>query len=260
MDKNLNRNGMIGVIQVRMGSTRLPGKALKEIMGKPLLSYLYERVCAASSLDRVVIATAAGARNQPIVDFAKANHIGCVAGSEQDLVDRFCETAEKFVAKALVRVTGDCPFADPSVVDQVTGTYLKNSDRYDYVGNVVRPTYPDGLDVDVLPRSTLEKMDREVKDPFWREWLTGYLRERPNEYRIGGVENAEDLSALRWTVDYEEDLRFTEEIFSRLYPKKKIFLMKDILELLEKEPAIAEINKKYTRDAAYAAAKKEAGK
>lgn len=251
---------MLGVIQVRMGSTRLPGKALKPVLSKPLLWLLYERVKAATSLERVVIATGDGIQNQPIVDFAEKYNIEYFAGSEQDLVSRFYQTAQKFGATAVVRVTGDCPLVDPDVVNKVVACYKESSGNCDYVTNALKPTYPDGLDLDIFPLKTLERMNREMHDSFWREWLTSYLRERPQEYRIANVEHDTDLSALRWTVDHEEDLDFVEAVFSRLYPKKKIFLMKDILELLEKEPLLAEINRKYTRDAAYYAAKKESKK
>ena len=247
---------MVGVIQVRMGSTRLPGKALKKILGKPLLWHLCRRVRAASLLDRVVIATAAGAENQPIVDFARDFGIDCFAGSEQDLVDRFYRTAQKFGATALVRVTGDCPLADPGVIDAMVRHFQANSSKYDYISNAIKPTFPDGLDLDIFSSATIERMHREVKDPFWREWFTSFLREHPADYRIANFENDTDLSALRWTVDYREDFDFTEAVFSRLYPRKKIFVMEDILELLKTEPSLGDMNRKYLRDAAYDAAKK----
>lgn len=249
-----------GVIQVRMGSTRLPGKALRPLLGRPLLERLYERMSASKLLERVVIATGEGPENIPIVEWARGLGIGCFAGSETDLVDRLFRTARLFSADVLVRVTGDCPLADPEVIDQVIRAYWDDKDRLDYVTNALKPTYPDGLDVDVFSSRTLERMRREVSDPFWREWFTSYLREHPSEYRAVNVERDDDLSALRWTVDYEEDFRFVEEVFSGLYPKKKIFLMKDILALLEENPALAEINRKYARDAAYSIARKEAGK
>lgn len=256
MDKAI----ILGVIQVRMGSTRLPGKALKDICGKPLLGHLYERAQSASLLQKIVIATADTKANLPIIEFAKQNGIEYLAGSENDLVDRFYQTALRFNAGLLVRMTGDCPLIDPCVIDKIVAFFQDNIDRYDYVSNTIRPTYPDGLDIDILPFTTIERMWRGLKDPFWREWLTGYIIEHPQEFRTSNVEHEIDLSHLRWTVDYEEDLIFMKEVFSRLYPKKNIFLMKDILALLEKEPWIAEINRKYSRNSAYYEAKKEARK
>lgn len=251
---------IIGVIQVRMGSTRLKEKALKKILGKPLLWHIYQRVSAAASLDRVVIATVDGEKNQPIIEFAKKYGIDYYAGSEVDLVDRYLKTARKFEASALVRITGDCPLADPAIINEVVKVYADHPGTYSYICNTVPPSYPDGLDVDIFPRATLERLDREVQDLFWREWFTSYIRERPEEYKFANIKSAVDYSNLRWTVDYAEDLDFIKEVFGRLYPKKNIFLMQDILELLKSNPELAKINERYVRDAAYGTAKKEAGK
>jgi len=248
---------ILGVIQVRMGSTRLPGKAMKEIEGKPLLWYLYERVTFSKLIRKTVIATGNNELNLPIIHFAQQNKIEYFAGSEQDVIDRIYQTAKKFGGKIIVRITGDCVLADPEVIDQVIKFYLDNQDKYDYVSNTIKPTYPDGLDVEVVPFTTIEKAWNEVKDAFWREWIFGYFVEHPELYRTGNVENRKDLSHLRWTVDYEEDLIFIREIFKNLYNQKRSFLMKDILELLEKEPWLIEINKKYLRNIAYSQAKKE---
>lgn len=251
MDKGI----ILGVIQVRMGSTRLPLKALLPVMDKPLLWYLYERISSSRLIERIVIATSDAKENLPIVKFAEENNIDYFAGSEKDLLDRHYKTMEKFKAGIMVRVTGDCPLIDPEVVDKVIKRYIDNQADYDYVSNAVRPTYPDGLDVDVLPFSTIKKMRDEVKDQFWREWFNSYIVEHPEEFRIANVMHEKDLSALRWTIDYSEDYSFMKEIFSRLYPGKKIFLMEDILKLMEKEPWLYEINKKYARNEAYYKAK-----
>ncbi len=251
---------ILGIIQVRMGSTRLPEKALKEIDGKPLLWYLYKRASFSKLIEKVVIATADTSANLPIVKFAQDNNIGYYAGSEQDIADRIYRTAEKFGGEIIVRLTGDCPLADPEVIDNVIQTYLDNKDRYDYMSNTLRPTYPDGLDVEVIPFETIEKAWKEVKDPFWREWICSYITEHPEIYRTGNVESDTDISGLRWTVDYEEDFVFVREVFTRLYNKKNNFSMKDILSLIQKEPWLRDINKKYARNTAYYEAKKEANR
>lgn len=256
----MNKGIVLGIIQVRMGSTRLPKKALKEVAGKPLLWHLAERVKVSSLIDRIAIATADTADNLPIVEFAKAHDIAYFAGDEQDLVSRFYNTAKAFNAKTLVRITGDCPLADPHVIDNIISFYLDNTTKYDYVSNTIKPTYPHGLDADVIPFSTIEDMHYKLKDNFWREWFTSYIIEHPNYYRLANIEHDRDLSYLRWTIDYEEDFLFMKEVFSRLYKRGKIFLMKDILELLDKEPWITDINKKYSCNTAYYEAKKEAGK
>lgn len=251
---------ILGVIQVRMGSTRLPLKALKEIAGKPLLWYLWERVSLAKRVNQVVIATADDAVNRPIVEFADRYGIGCFAGSEQDLIDRLYQTAKKFGAEAIVRVTGDCPLADPEVIDRMVEFYSRDKAAYDFITNTKPPTYPDGLDLEVIPARALEKAWNGIKDPFWREWFTSYISEHPSDFRIVNIANGEDLSHLRWTVDYEEDFEFVRNVFEKLYPIRKNFVMKDILELLTKEPSLALINEKYTRNEAYYKAREEQNK
>lgn len=251
---------ILGIIQARLGSKRFPSKALREINGKPLLWYLYERAAFSKLIDKVVISTVDNVSNLPIIKFAQENNIGYFAGSEQDLADRLYNTAKKFGAEVIVRLTGDCPLADAQVIDKLLTFYQANTDKYDYVSNIVKPTYPDGLDAEVIPIRALERLWNEITDPFWREWVTSYILENQKDYKVANIENSEDLSHLRWTVDYEEDFIFVTKIFEKLYAKKRNFLMGDILNLLKEEPWIGEINNKHNRNEAYYNARKEANK
>jgi len=243
---------ILGAVQVRLGSTRLPKKALLEILGRPMLHYIVERAEHSKLIDKVVISTST--RDKEIIEFAKENGIEYYAGSEQDLIDRLYQTARKFEADALVRITGDCPLADPGVMDRVIQCYLDNEGEVDYVSNVHPPTYPDGLDTDVYPTETLKTMWDEIKDDFQREWVYNYLIENKDRFRILNVSNEKDLSGMRWTVDYKEDLEFVSEIFRNLYKEGEAFTMEDIVDLLKKNPKLIEINEEYVRDAAYYAA------
>lgn len=241
----MGENIILGIIQARLGSSRLPGKALKEIMGKPLLWYQCERMRASEPIQKVVIASVDDEFNRPIAEFAKANGIDFFLGSENDLIDRIYRTAKTFKGDVLVRVGADCPLADPEVIDKAIRLYWENPQTYDYVTNGVKRTYPDGLDVSVVPFRTVERLWRELEDPYWREWFSSYIFKHPQEYRVGIIENDKDLSHLRWTVDYQEDFEFVREVFERLYPHKRIFLKDDILELLKQEPWMNEINAKH---------------
>lgn len=256
----MGKGVILGIIQARWSSKRLPGKALKEICGKPLLWRLHERAAFSDLIDKIVIATGEGEANRPIVDFAEKSGIECFAGSEQDLTDRLYQTARKFNADVIVRITGDCPLVDYRVIDKMTNFYLDHRDDYDFISNTIKLTYPDGLDLDVMPFRTIEKMWKEVKDPFWREWFNSYIVEHPETFRLASITNKEDLSHLRWTVDYEKDLLFVNRVFDELYGKKKDFSMEDVLELLKRKPSISGINSEYVRNAAYYEARKEAKK
>ena len=248
---------IIAIIQVRMGSTRLPGKALKEILGKPMLWHLINRVKEAKLVGKVVIATTRNKEDKVIINFAKENGIDYYAGSENDIVDRSYMSAKKIGAEAIVRITGDCPLIEPQIIDKAVEYYLKNKDRIDYVSNVHPPTYPDGLDVEIYPFKTLERMWREIKDPFSREWIYTYIVENPDKFRIANIENETDLSGMRWTVDYKEDLDFVREIYKMLYEHDRVFHMEAILELLRQNPILLEINKDFIRNEAYFKALKE---
>ena len=239
---------IVAAVQVRMGSTRLPQKALSDVLGQPMLCHIVNRVRSAKRVNRVVIATSHEPGDEPIRDLAEKLNIPCFAGSESDLLDRLHQTASHFEARALVRITGDCPLVDPQIVDDLLAKYLTQADRIDYACNVLPPTYPDGLDVEIYPVTTLERLCAEITDPFWREWFPSYLWERRDEFRILNLAYPINLSALRWTVDYQEDLRFMREVFRRLQGEAEPFGMEKVLELLEAQPELAAINARHSRN------------
>ena len=238
------------IIQARMGSTRLPGKVLIDIQGKPVLEHVIERVRKSRLVDDIIIATTDNEQDKAIIDFAKARGLYYYAGSEDDVLDRFYQAAQKFGAETIVRITPDDPFKDPEVIDKVIGYYLANKDKLDYVSNTIKPTYPEGLDVEVFSFVALERAWREAKMPSEREHVTPYIWNHPELFRLANIENDKDLSHLRWTLDYEEDLRLVREIYARLY-HGQVFLMKDILALLRVEPELARINQGITRNEGY---------
>lgn len=245
---------MLVAIQARMSSTRLPGKVLADLCGRPLLWHIVCRARACRSVDQVVIATSDNPADEPIRAFARTEAVPCFAGSDQDVLDRLTRTARRFDADALVRITGDCPLVDPETVGRVVAAYQVHEGTVDYVTNFVPPTFPDGLDTDLYPRATLEQLWREVTDPFWREWFPGYLQEHPEQFRILNVRADVNLSALRWTVDYEEDLAFVREVYRHLQRDDRVFGMVEVLDLLDRVPEIAQINSMHTRSEAYVAA------
>jgi spore coat polysaccharide biosynthesis protein SpsF len=223
---------------------------LLDIQGKPLLEHVIDRVRRARLIDRIVIATTVDEKDKPIIEFAKNRGIPYYVGSEDDVLDRFYRAAKKYKAKIIVRITPDDPFKDPEVIDKVIGYYLEHEGELDYVSNTIKPTYPEGLDVEVFSFDALAKAWREAKKPSEREHVTPYIWNHPEIFRLANVENEEDLSHLRWTLDYEEDLRFVREVYARLY-HGQVFLMKDILALLSAEPELARINQGIARNKGY---------
>jgi spore coat polysaccharide biosynthesis protein SpsF len=239
---------VVAIIQARMGSTRLPGKVLIDIEGKPVLWHLINRLQKSQLIDKIVIATTSNKNDIPILKFAEENGIDSYAGSEDDVLDRYYQAAKKFKADPIVRITADCPLIDPRIVDRVVGEFL-NMKGCDAAGT--DGTFPDGLDTSVFSFRALEKAWREARLPSEREHVGPYISKHPELFKIRGISYPTDLSHLRWTVDQEEDLTLVREIFQRLFREGEIFYTEDILRLLEKEPRLMDINSHIVRNEGY---------
>ena len=234
---------IVAIIQARMGSTRLPGKTLADIEGETLLGRIIERVRHAKTIDEIIVATTIAPEDKKIINAAHKAEVRTYAGSEEDVLDRFYQAAKEIGAKVIVRITADDPFKDPEVIDNIVGDFIKARGDLDYLSNTLDPTYPEGLDVEVFSFEALETAWNDGKKPSEREHVTPYIWKHPELFRIRNyVKPGQNLSSLRWTLDNDSDLRFAREVYRRLYPKKSIFLMNDILALLEKEKDLAKIN------------------
>lgn len=230
------------IVQARMTSTRLPGKVLKEILGKSLLEYHIERIRRAQLADDVVIATTINDTDQPIVDLCARLGVACTRGSENDVLGRYYEAATLHKADLIVRVTSDCPLIDPTVIDRVIAFYRDSEGAYDYVSNSLKQSFPYGLAVEVFPYCALETAWREAQAEPEREHVSPFLYTRPERFRIGQVVQAEDLSHHRWTVDTPDDFELVRRIIEALYPGNPQFSTQDVLDLLEKHPDWPAIN------------------
>jgi len=236
---------VVAIIQARMGSTRLPGKVMMDVAGKPMLWHIINRIGHSQSVDEIVVATSARAEDKVIASLAEECGVGAFFGSDLDVLDRYYRCATESRAGTIVRITADDPFKDPAVVDLIVRTYLDRREDLDYVSNTLRPTYPEGLDVEAFSYQVLSSAWKEANDAFDREHVTAYIWRNPEEFRLLNIENSlGDLSQLRWTVDTPEDMAFARAVYGRLFHKKEIFLMGDILNLLKESPEIGRINKK----------------
>lgn len=244
----MNRR-IVGFVQARTGSQRLPNKVMADILGRPMVWHVWHRMQSASCLDEVVICTSKASR--PLIEFAQREGIPYHAGSERDLISRYLETANQFKADIIVRVTADCPLVDPQCVDEVVRAY-RDVPAADYVSNS-RPvaTYPHGLDVELIPTSVLMRLSEEVNDPFRREWFTPNFFENPDRYRLVNVKAEKDWSSYRLTVDYQEDLELVRWVYQNLTPEDpgRVFGWKEILKLFEQYPERA--RKTRNRDEEY---------
>ena len=231
---------IIVIVQARMGSTRLPGKVLKHVLGRPLLHYLFERLRRITKAQNAVIATTKDPKDDPIVDFCNHEGISYFRGSEEDVLDRYLQAARFFSADVIVRVTSDCPLIDPELIDQVIEFFLNH--QYDYVSNTQERKFPRGMDVEIFSFKSLEDAANQVTLQEEREHVTLHLYRHPERYSIGKFPWDKDDSQYRLTVDTPEDFELISKILAALYPNNPQFNLKDILHLLQQHPEWAEIN------------------
>ena len=237
---------VLAILQARVSSSRLPGKVLMPVLGQPMLFRQIERVNRCKELEQLVVATSVDLSDDPLASECAARGIACSRGSLNDVLDRFIHSALPYQPETIVRLTGDCPLADPALIDEVI-RYFHTGD-YDYVSNCMPPTFPDGLDVEVMRFACLEQANREAVLPSEREHVTPYLHAHPERLRLGNYISPVDRSGLRWTVDEPEDFEFVRFVYEKLYPMKPDFTTDDILNLLERYPDLRSINSMFERN------------
>lgn len=222
------------VVQARMGSTRLPGKVLKDIAGRPMLSYQMERLRRVKRAERIVVATTDQPADDAVERFCQKEKIACVRGSEHDVLARYHLAIERFPADVVVRITADCPLIDPAIVDEAIAAY-----EPDYVSNMLETTYPYGMAVEVFSAQALREAHREAKDPAEREHVTPFIYRHPKRYRLRSLTMAPNLSHHRWTVDTPEDFELVSRLLKTLKPH---FTLQDVLAVLDEHPDWCAIN------------------
>ena len=231
---------VIAIIQARTGSTRLPGKVLSPILGRPMIEHQIERVKTAQRLSHIVLATSSQPENAQLLDIAKRLGVWGFAGSEHDVLDRMYQAAKQREADVVVRLTADCPLVDPALIDRFVDHFLTHRDELDYVGT--GPTFAEGLDLEVMSFAALERAWSEATKTYEREHVTVYLW-HSGRFRAQKLEHTPDLSRMRWTVDEERDLKLVRAVYEALFPKfGYAFGTKEILELFSQRPELASIN------------------
>jgi spore coat polysaccharide biosynthesis protein SpsF len=237
---------VVVILQARMSSSRLPGKVLKLILGEPMLLRQVERIMRARHVDALVIATSNDPSDDAIEEICFNKGLRCFRGSLDDVLDRFYYAAASISTEHVVRLTGDCPLADPQLIDKVISFHLQGG--HDYTSNTIEPTYPDGLDVEVLRFSCLKEAWEEASLPSQREHVTPFIYQQPLRYKIGNHKNKVDLSSLRWTVDEPLDFELITQIYEALYPINPEFTTNDILSFLDQHSELKTLNTHFERN------------
>jgi spore coat polysaccharide biosynthesis protein SpsF len=231
---------IIAIIQARMGSTRLPGKVLKDLGGDTVLARVVRRVERSEEINRVVVATSDASCDDAIVEECTRLGVDCFRGSEDDVLDRYYRAAASLSPEVIVRITSDCPAIDGGIVDKTIRTFCE--EHADYASNALERTYPRGLDNEVLTLATLERCWREAKHPYQRAHVTPYVYENPSLFRMVSVKGEADYSRHRWTLDTPEDLDFLRALYGRL-GNRDDFSWREALAVVEREPDLAEMNR-----------------
>lgn len=230
---------IVAIIQARMTSTRLPRKVLLPLAGVPVLKQVYNRTCLIQGVDEVLVVTPASIANNALAHWCVCNRIPVFRahGSELDVLDYFIQAGRMLQADVVVRITADCPFLDPVVSTKILERFLCTP-LCDYATNVSPPSYPDGLDTEIVRFSVLEQVWTKVNEPMAREHVTWYIRQHPELFKIENMVHYTDLSALRWTLDTQEDYLVLSRIAEELNKRNQFGYLNEILTLLQEHPEI----------------------
>lgn len=230
-------HNVLAIVQARLSSSRLPGKVLLPILGKPMILHELERLQRSKYIDGIVLATSDDASDDALAEMVSPV-VDVYRGNLDDVLDRYYQCAKQYQTEHVVRITGDCPVIDWRIVDEVIRQHLEEGNDY----TSLTERFPDGLDTEVFCYSALERAWHEAELPSEREHVTQYIRKHSEAFKMGVHDCSRDYSYMRWTVDEPHDMEFIKNIFSELYLKKPDFSMDDVLRLLEAHPELQGIN------------------
>ena len=236
-------NNIVCIIQARMGSSRLPGKVLKQICGRPMLGWVAERASRSKLISRIVVATTTDPGDDPVEKFCESSSITCFRGSEFDVLDRYYQSAKANQAEIVVRLTADCPLIDAALIDKTIKKLFETA--ADFAANRLPPpfmrTYPIGLDTEVATFKALETAWKLAKKPFEREHVMPFLYDPQNNFKVEILDAEQNYGNFRWTVDTPEDLEFIQQVTAKLGCQLD-FNWQDVLKILEDHPDLEKIN------------------
>lgn len=232
-----------------MGSTRLPGKVMKTIAGKPMLALQIERVQSSRLLDEIIVATTTNPEDDVIAELAQELGVGCFRGSEDDVLARVVGALKAFEVVIHVELMGDSPMPDSAIIDQVIGYYIKHSDQYDYVSNALTTTYPPGCEVYVYPSKVLYDAESEAPQDGLREHVGPHIYQHPDRYRLCNLEapSWHHYPELYLEVDTPEDLEVISRVFEHFYPDNPGFCLSQVIDFMHTEPSLANRNSHVNR-------------
>lgn len=236
------------LIQARCGSSRLPNKVLKDLCGRPQLQWVIERVQRSKYVDEVLVVTSIEKANLPILSLCAELGVRVGVGSEEDVLDRYYQTAKLLQPEYVIRITGDCPCVDPEIIDLMIDQL---DPAIDYITTGLTEDIADGLDVEIMRFEALEKSWKEACHSFEREHVTQYINRHPELFGLKDFKSPiGDFGSQRWTVDEPEDFEVVQRIFTHFVCEEhnELFGFRDIMKFMEDHPEIGKINQMYKRN------------
>ena len=230
---------ILAIVQARMSSNRLPGKVMKEILSKPMIGHLLERLSRSKSIDKTMLATSTLSENDQMCEYVQKTGVEVYRGSEDDVLDRFYQIAKQYHPEIIVRITGDCPLIDPNVCDEIIEAFKKGKFDYGKTG----PTFAEGLDCEVFTLQALEKAWKQAQLKSEREHVTFYFYNHPDLFRTLILNNKTDDSRYRLSVDEERDFQVVKAVFEHFKQKGKTdFFIAQVKTFLDANSHIFKIN------------------
>jgi len=234
---------IVAALQARMSSSRLPGKVLMPLLGKPMICHQIDRIKRSKMIDKLVVATSTHSSDNPLAMQIQDLGVECYRGQLKNVLSRLYGATSKFKPDHVVRLTGDCPLIDPEVIDKTIEHHLQLD--LDYTSNILPPSFPDGLDVEIVKFDIFKKINSFAVTKSEMEHVTLYIRNNLHKFKTGNFSSNINLSDKRWTVDNIEDFIFVEKVYEELYSNKRNFSMADVLSFVKLNPEIEKINSHY---------------
>ena len=231
-----NENFTVAILQARMSSSRFPGKVMLDINGQPMIYWQIKRIKQATTIHHIVVATSTDSSDDPLVEFLRLMQVDVFRGSLHDVFSRFISVQKDLGSTEIIRLTGDCPLVMPELIDKMVIQFHKAD--VDYLSNTIKPTYPDGLDVEIVKSAAMRKLKEFELTEAEREHVTLGIYTRPHLFTLENFQGSEDLSENRWTVDYPEDLDFVRLVFSEFQGREPYFTIEDTLLFLANNPHV----------------------
>lgn len=230
------------IIQARMGSKRLPGKVLMHVDGVPLLIFLYKRLESLREKYKIFVATTQNKSDTQLVNLCDEYKIPSFCGSEEDVLDRYFQLSKFEKLDLIIRVNADCPFLDAEFVDDKVQKFLNLLGKIDYGSTILKPSFPIGMHLEIFTFDALASAHQECTDPLLREHVTPYIYQNPHKYKLMSFQNDENLSRVRLTIDYNEDLLFTNELIKSLRDAGKKITLNNIIDTITRSEKLRKIN------------------